>query len=169
MYHAAKLTPKQARILAEQSVKLHHEQQAAQQQQAEAAKAEREATVRRETAELQRDWGVDWDRKDQAAGRAIKVLGLDQEALAAIVEKAGYKKAMQAFAAIGGSVGEAAFHAEMGTAPGGMTSPDGARAKIAELSGDRDFQAKLMSQNRSVAELARREWENLHKLAFGAQ
>lgn len=168
LYHDAKLTPKQARALTEGTLALQQQQQQAAADQQSAAEAERAETVRRETAELQAEWGTKWDANDQAAGRAIQALGLNEDAVKAITAQVGYKQMMLTLAALGNAAGEATFHGGSGNSPApGSMSPAGARAKLAEIGQDKDFQARIFSKDRNVHGAAQRELENLQRLAFG--
>lgn len=169
LYHDAKLTPWQARRLTEGTVALMQQQEQAKAEQSTAAEVQRAETVKRETAELQREWGVDWDRKDQAAGRAIAGLGLDEDAVKAITREVGFKKMMQTMAAIGESTSEATFHGATGNSPApAVSSQAGARAKVAQLSADQEFVARLQSSDRTVRAAALAEWEKYNRMAAGA-
>lgn len=114
------------------------------------------ANLEAEHAALKQDWGTEEPMRRELARRAAERLGLDGDAIGAMEQAVGFSKTLKALAKMGDLMRESGTEGlgELGSF--GMT-PEGARAKRAQLMADPDFRAKAMNQNSS-------QWAEIKKL-----
>jgi hypothetical protein len=138
--------------------------------------AEKTAVVKAEREALDQNWGTNKTYNLGVAERALQDLGKasgltpeqTKQAWDALstVGGVGASYAMEMLRNIGARMGEGTFITPP-AGPGGnnaVMSQAQARAKIEELKADTSFYNRLVKQ-KEVA--AKREWEDLHKIAFG--
>lgn len=156
-FHEAGIGQKQAEGLAGKWNAFVAEQQAqAEQQFAATSKAELE--------KLTGEWGAEAPANREMARRAMRQFGLGEEKTLGALERAlGTRKMMETLAAIGKGLAEDTFEGGEGQKGFGM-SADAARARIATLQNDKDWQTKFI--NGGTAE--KDEWDRLHKIAYPA-
>lgn len=140
--------------------------------------AETTAEVQRQEQALRTNWGNRYaynltvakdalDRIGQAAGLNKQQIDQGWDALSKL-GGVGAAAAMEMLRVIGSRMGEHDFVAAGQSRPagdGGFVSADQARAEIASLLQDRDFQARLLAGNVE----AKRKWTNLHQILTGVQ
>lgn len=127
-------------------------------QQAQAEAAAQEAALASEHKALEKDWGTgpDAQARRELARRAAVHLGLDETAIDGIEKTAGYAKTLKALAKVGDMLREAGIE---GVQAGGFTmTPEGARAKRAQLMADPSF------RERAIANPASSEWQQIQSL-----
>ena len=150
--HEAGLSSKQAQLLAEK----HNEYQI------ELQKAQDEALNEQtqvEIDEVKQEWGAAHSRNLEIAKRGAEQFGIDENKMARLIETFGFRETANLMLAIGKGLTEAPrVGFEQGS---GALSPDGARAKIQELTSDREWADRYISGG--VKE--RNEMERLQKLA----
>lgn len=108
---------------------------------------------------LKGEWGAAYESNRQLAGEGMRRVGLTDAQVNGLSAQIGHKETMKLLSNLGKSVSESAFVG--GTAPTRPLEPAGAKAKIQELMGDRDFGERLM---RGESE-AKATWERLHQQA----
>ncbi len=138
---------------------------AAQQQAAEAKQTEENQI---QVNDLKKSWGADYDKNAEVVDRAAETFGMKQEQLSALKQVLGPKGAMEFLHKIGSKIAT-----ESSQAPAGMNQPgkftmtaDQAKARIAELKGDRSFSQLFVSPDPKQRMDARSEMDRLHKLAY---
>lgn len=104
---------------------------------------------------------------EEAGRRAFRASGLEAAALDKIEMAIGTKAMLNMFAKFGQGMSEAAAP-QPGRGAGGQfaATAESAKARIATLQKDSDFQAKLLSTNPEVRKAANTEWEELFKRAY---
>jgi len=158
MFHKAGLNDRQAKIIADEW------------QDYIAGRMAEVETAQRTSAEeaidgLKKAAGRDWDAQVAAGNRAVKDLGLSTEALNALDEAMGVPATLELLTKLGAKIGkEGNFRS--GT-PSPMSKGE-ASEKIAQLSADKDFAAKLKNPQHPEHEQAKRRWEELHQRAHSA-
>lgn len=149
--HAAGLSTKQAQRLAAKYAEFGAAAQTA-------STAAAEAALAAEHQELAKEWGQGPEaaaRRELARRAAVK-LGLDEGAIDALEKAQGFSKTMRALAKIGDMLSE--HKAEGFDAPGSFaTTPEGARAKRAQLLADPEWRKAAMNPASS-------QWAELQKL-----
>lgn len=134
-------------------VELGQEMQA---QKAEQQKADEQA--------LRREWGAAWDENIAAGTRFRERFGLDNAALDKLEDALGFRGLLELSAAIGRGLGEHQRPEGAEDSGDGMTfvmTPAAAKAKIADLTLDKDFMGQYMEgKKEAVARMTR-----LHALA----
>jgi len=138
-----------------------------------------DAELDRKTAKDMSDLQIEWQGKDdqgapiydkniemgRRAAREFIPHTNDQEleaALTSIEGAMGTKAMLKMLANIGGSLGEHAFVRGDGGGDGKISTPEGAKLRIAELKNDKEW-SKSFTQGDADK---RKEWDNLHKLAY---
>jgi hypothetical protein len=131
-----------------------------------AQQAAEQAKFEAETAQLAKDWGTGPDAvaRKEIARRAMVEMGATEAQVDAIEKAVGYAGVFKMFA----KVGDAMFKehgAEGANVVGGFgTTPEGAKARKAQLMADADFRTKAMAPNSAQwAEIAK-----LDKIIAGA-
>lgn len=124
--------------------------------QAQAEAAAEAAQLAADNRELDTDWGSERPMRTELARRAMVQLGMKPESVDSLEKVAGYAGVMKALAKAGDLMREHGL-VDVG-APGSFaTTPEGARAKRAELMADKDFAAKAMDPTSS-------QWKQLQEL-----
>lgn len=146
-FHELGLTAKQAAGLAEwwngQSAAMQQAQMESMGQNAE-----------QEMAQLQKEWGKEFDSNIEAARRATRQFGVGEETLSKIENAIGTRELLKLFSSIGKGVGEDSF--VQGKGGGFGMSPEAARVRINQLKADPEWSAKYLSGNADAkAELER--------------
>lgn len=125
----------------------------------ELSKAADQAFVARseqEFAALKQEWGVNADANFAAAQRAARAFGIDQETMGKMERAIGTKSLMTLLNQIGLAVSEDRVSAGGSGQGGGLTSPEAAQARLAELRQDSEWQKKYFAGDRlAVAEYDR--------------
>lgn len=153
-FHELGLTAKQAQALTEWFNGKSENAIAAQQSQM-AQSAEQQM------AELQREWGKEFDANIEAGRRAARQFGVQEETLSKIENALGTKEMLKLFSSIGKGVSEDSFVDGSGNGKFGM-SPEAARVQINRLKADPDWTAKYLSGNAD----ARAEMERLMRAGY---
>lgn len=109
---------------------------------AKTARAEYDATLIKERAELDKNWGANKEANMFVAKKAAAALGLDQEALVALEKTVGYKKVMDMFLAVGQKIGEDKFIANPAPGGNGVMTREQALARKEELKSDAAWQKR---------------------------
>jgi hypothetical protein len=147
-FHELGLTAKQAQALTEWFNGQSEGAMAAQQNQM-AVSAEQQM------AELQAEWGKEFDANIESGRRAARQFGVQEEMLTKIENAVGTKEMLKLFAQIGKGMGEDAFVEGSGSGKFGI-SPEAARVQIGRLKSDPDWTAKYLAGNADAkAELER--------------
>lgn len=121
----------------------------------------------REYQTLSQQMGDKFGDFEEAGRRAFRASGLQPGMLDKIERAIGTSQMMTMFGKFGQAMTEAAAPQPGRTGTGQFTqSADSAKARIATLSKDSDFQAKLLSPNPEVRKAATAEWEQLHITAY---
>lgn len=116
-----------------------------------------------EATKLKTEWGAGYDKQIEVAKRAALGLGVDAKTIDALEASMGYAGVMKFFNSLGAKMGEAEFVGGDGKGNfGAVSTPEAAKAKIAELRKDTGFTARYVAGD--VA--AKAELERLHKLAY---
>lgn len=151
--HEAGLNAKQAQTLAK-----HWNEHLG----AEAAKLNETQAAARATdaAALKTGWGAAHDENLRIAQATRQALGVSDEEVDGIASKLGLKRTVELFHRLGQRTGEADFVSGI-PAPSGVMTPAQAKAKLAELQGDRDWAGRYLKGG--VAE--KNELARLAKLA----
>lgn len=152
--HELGLTAKQARELAAWNNEMGATMAAKQ-------KETYEATIAQQNAELKTEWGAAYDQEMGAAKNAAKVLGIKPEQIDALEGSLGFANLMKMMSNIGKRIGEDKF-VDGGAGSNGAMTPAGAKARIQQLQGDKDWTAKYLSGNVQ----ARAEMERLMQFAY---
>lgn len=168
--HAARVPKDQAAGMLTALVKHTEAQETAQ-------LAEKTAVVNAEKEALTKNWGANKPYNEQIAKRALEDLGKASGLTPEQTTKAwdalstvggiGASFAMEMLRSIGARMGEAPglIGGQPGQSGDKVMSQAQAKAKIDELKMDRGFYKRLV-QDKEVA--AKREWDDLHKIAFRA-
>lgn len=127
---------------------------------------ERAARLQTERADLQREWGTNWEfNRLNAMQGAKRAAGSDENAaklIEAMQSQIGYKATMEFWRKIGAGTNEDTF---VDTANGGNpTTRNGAMARLTELKGDQAWAQRFLKGD--VA--AKREFDSLMALIHGA-
>jgi hypothetical protein len=153
-FHELGLTAKQAAGLAEWWNSQSQEMQTSQFNQL-ALNSEQEM------GQLQQEWGKEYDANIEAARRATRQFGLEEQTLSKIENAIGTREMLKLFANIGKGVGEDSF--VDGTRSSGMgMSPEAARVRISQLKADKEWSAKYLGGNAD----AKAELERLMRAAY---
>lgn len=139
------------------------------QQSADALAAEQAANEAEVTA-LETKYGPRLTELQTAGGRVVQALGLDQQMVDKLQDKVGYGAVMELFIALGTKITEGNSSWLKGgptppvnaNDPSTMT-PQAAQARITQLQGDADFQAKYTGKNHPEHAWAVQQMEALHK------
>ena len=119
---------------------------------------------------LRTQWGQGFDAKIQAGSRFAQRFGLDGDKLTQLESVLGTKGLLEFTAMLGEAIGEHAGPAfEPTSADTGMQfgiTPAHAKAKIADLKVDKDFQKRLFVTGDKDA---KEHWRMLHEAAFPGQ
>ena len=97
-----------------------------------------------EMAQLQQEWGKEFDSNIEAGRRAARQFGADEATLSKMEGALGTKGMLQFFAKIGKGMGEDSFVDGSGGGKFGM-SPEAARVRINQLKGDPAWSSKYLS------------------------
>lgn len=162
LFHKAKITSAQAKLLAEgydahvQQLTEHQQKQAEQQSQLD-------------LENLKREWGAAYDYNLSAARGIARKLELDVDTMASMEGALGTDKFMKLMATMGKMVGEGRApdaNGKDGNGFGAPLTPAQARAKRDALLGDPEFQQRLMSSDARVRQAAMEERSRLSQLAY---
>jgi hypothetical protein len=154
VFHDAGLTTKQAEALAnwwnqtQEQVMGSQEQTLVQNSEAE-------------MAQLQQEWGRDFDANIEAGRRAARQFGVDADTISAMESSIGTKKVMELFTKIGKGLTEDTFVDGAGNRGFGV-SPEAARVRIGQLKSDPEWTAKYLGGNAD----AKAEMERLLRAAY---
>lgn len=138
------LTPQQANALAEWQI-------------SHTASLQSEATQQTQTAlaaeeqELQREWGVAYDKNLGVARAAAKRFGASEDLIDSLQQSMGYSKTLKFFAEIGKAVGgEDAFEsADARTSGFSSMTPAEAKQRINDLMMDQEFRSQYLSGSKT--------------------
>lgn len=112
-------------------------------------------SAEQQMAELQQEWGKEFDANIESGRRAARQFGVQEEMLTKIENAVGTKEMLKLFAKIGKGMGEDSFVEGSGSGKFGM-SPEAARVQINRLKADPEWSAKYLSGNADAkAELER--------------
>lgn len=120
------------------------------------------ATLAEQKAQLQKDWGNDYEFNRQTAVQGAQKLKVTAEDVAALEQVVGYARVMEMFRKVGAGSNEDAY---IPGKQGGefMTTAQTAQARLNELMANPQWSARLV-QNEPEA---RREFESLTRLISG--
>lgn len=128
---------------------------------AAAQEAQLAAKADAEVAALRAEWGAEADRNIELARRVRRAAGLSTEEAIAMERSLGVSRAAKVFAELGKAMGEHRFADGGGTASFGM-SPEGARARIADLRKDQQWMSAYLAGDADK----KAEWTRLFKVAY---
>lgn len=135
----------------------------------EKAFADFQAQADRDIEELKGEWrGVEYDKNielgKRAAAQFLPHSNPDElaEAVTRLEGAFGTKGALKLLATIGAGMGEHGFEGGQGSGGSGGMSPAAARVRIDSLKSDSGFVSRLSSGDAA----AKKEWDDLHKLAY---
>jgi hypothetical protein len=112
--------------------------------------------------ELKKEWGNTYDANISRAKAAAAKLGVSPEDVAALEETVGYTAVMKMFQKIGVATGEDSFvGGDHNFGPGYPTTPEGAKARIAELKNDKAFTKRYLDNESEANNMM----TNLHVIA----
>lgn len=127
-----------------------------------------QASATAEMESLRGTWGAAADENLIAGRMLTSLLGWDEPTLEKIERAIGTKPMVEALVKVGRMLGEGkpvpGGSESRGSEPFGLT-PDAAKARIQQKMSDRDFAKRYFSGE----ETARKEMEDLHKIAAGEQ
>lgn len=109
-----------------------------------------------EDAQLTTDWGAERTMRTELARRAAVQLGIRPEAVDALQKVSGFSGVMKAFAKVGDMLREHGAEGLSDLGSMGVT-PEGAKAKRAQLMADKEWVGKAMVKNSA-------QWAELQKL-----
>lgn len=124
---------------------------------AEQQTAQAEA-LRADEAKLRAEWGAAFDQNRALAGQVQQKVGISGEEVDKIASVIGLKRTIEMLHNIGKRTGEADFITGSGRAtdPNAAMTPAQAKAKIKELTGDREFVKRYTSgDTKAMAEMKR--------------
>ena len=141
-FHKHGLTPAQAKGIADECTGIIAQHNAAV---LEADKTANDQAL----AELTTRWGTELEQNRAAGQRAVSSLGLSNELIERVEANIGSAAIVELLAAIGRKSDEGGFLGGQGGDPNDPSnmSKEQAKAKIAELSGDAEFQKKYTDRN----------------------
>jgi len=154
IFHKAGLTTKQAEALAGWWNQTQQQMNGSQQ----------ESLVQRseqEMAQLQQEWGKDFDANIEAGRRAARQFGVDADTISAMESSIGTRKVMELFTKIGKGLTEDTFVDGAGNRGFGV-SPEAARVRIGQLKADPGWTAKYLGGDAD----AKAEMERLLRAAY---
>ena len=124
----------------------------------DAAQEAEQAALAAEHQALAKDWGTgpEGAMRRELAKRAAVHLGLDESAIDAMEKVAGFSKTMKALAKVGDLMRESGAEGLNELGSFGMT-PEGARAKRAQLLADADWRKRAMNPSS-------KEWAELQRI-----
>lgn len=119
-----------------------------------------------EVTALTTKWGADGEKNKAAGVRAVKALGLSNELVGKIESHIGTSAILELLVALGGKSAEGGAFKDNGGNSGDPNNVDAmskeqAAARIKELQGDKDFQAKLTNKKDPAQKEALALWEKL--------
>lgn len=114
-----------------------------------------------EMGQLQAEWGASFNDKLEAARRAARQFGWTEEELSDLETNIGPAQLYKRFQKMGERLGEASF-VEGDKKPGAFQSPESAKAEIANLIKDQDFQKRIKAGDQA----AKDRWNRLHLMAY---
>lgn len=126
-------------------------------------KADRDAKLIEERKALDTNWGKNKEANMFVAKAGAAVLGLGPEDVAALEGTIGYAKVMEAMRRVGVLNKEDAFVAGSGSTSGGVMTREQAISRMAELSADKAFSAKLIAGDAESG----RQWKALQIIRAG--
>jgi hypothetical protein len=106
---------------------------------------EKAAKLATETADLQKNWGPNFEINKFVASQAAKALGVDPAAVAALEGQIGYAKVMEMFRNIGAKIGEDRFVTNGNTAQPGTMTKDQAIQRKSDLMKDQAWVTKYLA------------------------
>lgn len=115
------------------------------------AKAEAEAKLAAERAELDKEWGTNKEANLFIAKQAAAKLGVSPEAVAALEQAVGYSQVMRMFQKIGTAIGEDKFISQDGSNNKGILTREQAVARKAELQNDTDWAKRYLNGDTAAA------------------
>jgi len=124
--------------------------------QAEAAAVLEQQAVETEHTALKKDWGAETEMRTELAKRAAVTLGLDEASIDALQKSAGFTKTLKALAKMGDMLKEHGAEG-MGALGSFAMTPEGAKARKAQLMADTEWRKKAMDPKSA-------EWAELKKL-----
>lgn len=114
-----------------------------------------------EMAQLQQEWGKDFDANIEAGRRAARQVGMNADMIEKMEAAIGTKQTMELFYKFGKGLSEDTFVDGQGNRGFGV-SPEAARVRISQLKADPDWTAKYLGGNAD----ARAEMERLLRAAY---
>jgi hypothetical protein len=114
-----------------------------------------------EMAQLQQEWGRDFDSNIEAGRRAARQFGVDADTISAMESAIGTRKTMELFTKIGKGLTEDTFVDGSGNRGFGV-SPEAARVRIGQLKADPEWTAKYLGGNAD----AKAEMDRLIRAAY---
>lgn len=116
-----------------------------QESQAQTQSAEATAALATQRAELQKNWGANFDAMMLVAKNAATALGIKPEVVNALEGQIGYKGVMEMFANIGSKIGEDKFISNINPNAPGVTTREQAVARKAELMADKTWTERYLA------------------------
>ena len=153
-FHELGITAKQAQSLAEWW-NANSEQMQTSQMNQQMQNSEMEMEV------LQSEWGKEFDANIEAARRATRQFGVQEQVLEKIENAIGTREMLKLFSNIGKGMGEDSF-VDSGKSGNFGISPEAARVRIGQLKADPEWSAKYLSGNAD----AKAELERLMRSAY---
>lgn len=118
------------------------------------------AEFRNQEQALAKEWGAAAEQNTRIAADGARKMGMDATKIDALSAALGHAETMKLLCNIGKSTGEAAF--VTGRNPNAPMEPATAQSRIKELTGDKEFGARLMNGDSD----AKATWERLHQQAY---
>ncbi len=123
-----------------------------------------QSSVATDEATLKKEWGAAYDNKIKtakiAARQFVTGAGMDADVVDRLEDAMGYGNLMKFFSSIGEKIGEDNFVAGDTSAGFGTLTPGQAKSKLADLVGDKEFNARYLSGEPEALEKVR----NLQKM-----
>ena len=118
-------------------------------------------SAEQQMAELQQEWGKEFDANIEAGRRAARQFGVGEEMLTKMENAIGTKDMLKFFANIGKGMGEDSFVDGQSSGKFGM-SPEAARVRINNLKSDPNWTAKYLGGDANAKE----ELERLMRVGY---
>lgn len=124
--------------------------------------ATRVAELKVQDETLKKEWGQAFDQNVDQGKKAAAAFGMTAEAIEKMEKAIGFAQTMKFFQAVGAKMGVEPEFATAGGSPGfRQLTPEGAKARIQELSKDPHFRNRYLEGEAS----AREEFDRLHRMA----
>ena len=111
---------------------------------------------------LRKEWGAAYDQNKNIADNAARAVGIGEKEVRVLGQALGPDNALKLLLKLGKATGEADFVTTKTGGGNGVMTPDQAKNQISELMNDPSFTKRLMTSDAD----ARRQWDNLHKMAY---